>query len=293
MWRSAAELKCPMPFPELPFCYFPNKKGCYYGVNIRTNSLGFRDYEYSIEKPKNKKRIIFLGDSHTFGWGVAFDDIFPKRLERLLNREKNNYEVINMGLGNSNSVMQLKLFKWKGLQFKPDMVIVMYFINDTEPTPRRHLLPEHLVVRHSYFWAFLFDRFSKFSAHFIKTFRREIYYNNIYSQKNSRWLTSNERALTELINLCKKNNIKILIVNIPELYNFKNYPFKYATEYIKDLAKRQNIPFLDLLPSFSSHSPESLWVSLEDPHLNAKGHAIAAKAIYKKLLYEDIADKSS
>ena len=61
MWRYASELKQRLPYAKLPFHHFPNREGRYYGAEIRTNSLGFRDREYSIQKPGGRKRIIVLG----------------------------------------------------------------------------------------------------------------------------------------------------------------------------------------------------------------------------------------
>ncbi len=284
MWRYAAELKLPMPYSQLPFHHFPNKKGHYYGVDININSLGFRDREYTIEKTKNKKRIIFLGDSHTFGWGVPFEGLFTKQLEKMLNKKGDKYEVINMGVGNYNSTMELELFKLKGLKLDPDMVILMYFINDVEPIPRKKSFSEYFIIKHSYFFAFLFDRFSKSITRFDKNFTWDKYYSALYSSKNSQNLASNRKSIKELVELCKKNNIEILIVNIPELHMLKEYPFPYATEYIRGLAKEEDVPFLDLLPSFTEYEPKSLWVSLEDPHVNAKAHAIIAQQIYKEIL---------
>lgn len=288
MWRYASELKQPLPYTQLPFHHFPDKEGRYYGVNIKTNSFGLRDYEYNIEKPEGKKRIIFLGDSFTLGWGVPLETLFSKQIERMLNKRGNNYEVINMGAGNYNSTMETELFKLKGLGLNPDLVILMYFINDVEPVPRKISTPEYIVKKHSYFFAFLFDRYVKLRLRFDRDFEWSKYYSSLYSVENLKSLASNKESIKELIRLCKKNNIKLLIVNIPELRVLREYPFSFATEYIKGLAEETNVPFLDLLPSFAGHEPESLWTNLEDPHANAKANSITAQVIYKKILNEGL-----
>src|SRR5262249_12518020 len=44
------------------------------GVEYRTNSDGMRDdREYSVEKPPGYRRLVFLGDSFTFGSGVVLE----------------------------------------------------------------------------------------------------------------------------------------------------------------------------------------------------------------------------
>ena len=58
--------------------------------NVTTNSLGFRDEEVS---PKTSLRIVCVGDSVTFGWGVADPDTYPNLLEQEL-----GIDVINTGV---------------------------------------------------------------------------------------------------------------------------------------------------------------------------------------------------
>ena len=54
--------------------------------NVSLNSLGYRDFEYSQERPNNTFRILMLGDSMTFGSGIdKIPDTYPKQLEVLLN----------------------------------------------------------------------------------------------------------------------------------------------------------------------------------------------------------------
>lgn len=281
MFRHASELKQPLRNEKLPFCHFANRQGKYYGVTINTNSLGLRDYEYSLTKPINKKRIIFLGDSFTLGWGVPLEATFSKQLERILNEKDSRYEIINMGLGNSNSVMEVELFKLKGLQLRPDLVILMYFVNDVEPTPKM-LRVQYLILKDSYFLARLSSFFIKLRTIFDKNFNWHKYYKDLYSP-DSKGLLSAKEAIKSLANLCKNENIKLLIVNIPELHILKGYPFTFATQYIASLAKEEDIPFLDLYSSFVAYEPSSLWVSPEDTHANSKANSIIAEEIYKKL----------
>ena len=53
-------------FPDDPFGYF----GADRTIQYRCNSMGYRDKEYSVPKPKNTYRIVCLGDSCTLGVGV-------------------------------------------------------------------------------------------------------------------------------------------------------------------------------------------------------------------------------
>jgi hypothetical protein len=135
MWRYAVEFKQPLSTAELPFEHRSGKTGNFYGVTISTNSFGARGPEVPLAKPTGRKRILFIGDSYTLGWGVPFDATASRRLEQLLRSEKGAPEVVNMGVGNYNSTMEVELFKRRGLALNPDLVVLMYYINDAEEPP--------------------------------------------------------------------------------------------------------------------------------------------------------------
>ncbi len=70
-----------------------NKRGSF-STTFRTNSRGLRDKEYDLNKTEGKKRIVIVGDSFTWGFGVNDDEIYSERLESMLS----NTEVINLGV---------------------------------------------------------------------------------------------------------------------------------------------------------------------------------------------------
>lgn len=285
MWRYAVALKKPLPYKKLPFHHYANKEGDFYGVHIGTNSLGFRDNEIAAKK-KNKKRILLLGDSFTLGWGVPFEATFSELLENKLNEDGDSTEVINMGTCNYNSTMEVELFKLKGLQLNPDKVILMYFVNDAEPVPDKKKAVVYGLKKHSYLIALLFDRLVKLRAKYDQSFDWRKYYQSMY-EEGSASLAQNKKSIEELFHICKEKDIDVLVVSIPELRVFDDYPFDYATEYIHTLCEKHNVPFLDLLQTLSNQEPSSLWVSGEDFHANEKANFIIANEIYKRLKQEN------
>ena len=56
-------------------------------VQVKINSKGLRDNEYPYEKPDDTYRILMLGDSFTFGYGVNIEDTMAKVLEENLNKK--------------------------------------------------------------------------------------------------------------------------------------------------------------------------------------------------------------
>lgn len=76
------------PHPRLYWRLKPNQD-CFTKVDrqpVHINSQGTRGPEFSVAKPPGTFRILSLGDSRTFGWGVADADTYSRRLEELLKR---------------------------------------------------------------------------------------------------------------------------------------------------------------------------------------------------------------
>ena len=95
-------------------------------INVKHNSLGFRDSEYEFERQAGIKRIVVLGDSFTWGWGVNKEDIYTEKLETSLEKT----EVINMGVPGYGIAREYLLLNRYALKFKPDIVIVSFFLDD-------------------------------------------------------------------------------------------------------------------------------------------------------------------
>ena len=71
-------------------------------VDLQLNSQGFRN---NIDIDNKKKKILMLGDSMTLGWGA--NQTFSSILEKNIN---NNIQVLNAGIGNTNTYMQINNF---------------------------------------------------------------------------------------------------------------------------------------------------------------------------------------
>lgn len=128
-------------------------KGKYYKVNI--NSEGLRERELSFEKEKSVYRLLFLGDSVTYGLGVEEDATFVKIIKKLLNKERlrnversystiKKFETINAGISASFTTQEINLLNNIGLKYSPNMVILCFYLNDFAPTQYDTLLYDEL-----------------------------------------------------------------------------------------------------------------------------------------------------
>src|SRR5262249_19155124 len=79
-------------------------------------------------------RILGLGDSVMFGWGVAEEDSCLRQLERLL-RERQpavRWEVVVTAVPGYNTVMEVATLVDLGLALQPALVLLDIVGNDTE-----------------------------------------------------------------------------------------------------------------------------------------------------------------
>lgn len=100
--------------------------------SVKTNSIGYRGNEFSLNKNPNEKRILLEGDSFILGFGVKDDKVISTRLEELLNNKNNPFaqaKVINAGyaggFGPDGYFLHLKN---KGIKLDPDLVVFSVFV---------------------------------------------------------------------------------------------------------------------------------------------------------------------
>lgn len=106
-------------------------------VHYEINADGFRDRLRPQTKPPGTFRIVVMGDSIAFGYGVALEDSFAKRLETLLaaRAPARPIEVLSLGVNGYNPYTEAALFIDVGVRYQPDLVLVEFCINDlNDPT---------------------------------------------------------------------------------------------------------------------------------------------------------------
>lgn len=134
--------------PKLGWKLKPNEEAYSYVdgtiVRYKINSKGFRDNEFSYQKKAGVFRILLLGDSETFGYGLPLHKHFSKIIEGYFK----NVEVINLGVSGYGVDQELILLKNEGFKYQADLVIVGVFHYKSH----RHMYSE---------------RFGKSKPHFI------------------------------------------------------------------------------------------------------------------------------
>lgn len=100
-----------------------------FSFTANTNAIGIRDREVG-ERKRGRHRILAIGDSFTYGWGVDEEQAWPKVLERLLGEKKRDAEVFNLGCP-GGSVDAYALIAEKAIPLlKPDLVVIAVLQGD-------------------------------------------------------------------------------------------------------------------------------------------------------------------
>lgn len=97
---------------------------------VSTDANGLRAPLHAEEKPADAFRVMTLGCSTTFGWGVDDEQTYPARLEGILNQAGHAVEVINGGQPGHSSFQGLWLWERALARYKPDVVIFGYVVQD-------------------------------------------------------------------------------------------------------------------------------------------------------------------
>jgi len=118
--------------PGIVYELRPNARGRFVDQPLLINSQGLHDHEYSRRKEPGTFRIVGVGDSSLFGWGVPFEDSSLKVLERRLNKESRGqkFEVINFAVPGYNTAMEAETFVARCLEYSPDLVLLNFNTND-------------------------------------------------------------------------------------------------------------------------------------------------------------------
>ena len=131
--RPLALLIEPVPDDTLVYQLQSNLDIEFGHTRVHLNSGGMRDSgEYARERTPGTVRIVGLGDSGMFGWGVEQDEDYLSVLESNLNARTGGpkVEVLNFGTPGYNTQLEIELLKQKALAWSPDIVLFGWCVND-------------------------------------------------------------------------------------------------------------------------------------------------------------------
>jgi hypothetical protein len=121
--------------PQIGFTLRPDAELTAWGDTFRSNDLGYRSGPSA--KTADTLRVLFVGDSWTYGMGVSQEESFPKAFERVANRlvgatgrETRKVEAWTLALPGYNTFNEVAALWFFYGRLRPDAVVLCPVGND-------------------------------------------------------------------------------------------------------------------------------------------------------------------
>ena len=279
------------------------------GSWVETNSQGIRDeVEHQWAKPPGTIRILGIGDSFAFGWGVSLEETFLKKLEHQLKQMTGiDIETINAGVPQWDLNHYYIYLKNIGIRYSPDIIVLTYFFNDipqfiqeTIPADSEYTYQVH--YKGGFFRSSALFNFLKSQADHLRRknkLDRVDFLSTVEArrpeliQQSTHLLLSNShqvqarasfrilKTLLEKIQaVAQKINSHLVLLFVPDVAQIHHPELQYINQVLASLAHEMDIPFADVTSMFESVSdPRVYYLWPRDWHTNAKGHEKMAEAL--------------
>jgi len=271
-------------YPSNPRGYFEDGNR----VNYETNSAGFRDREFALEKTDSVTRIAFIGDSFGHGSGVHYEDMASVILENTLNKQFGcAVEVYNFSVGGYNTPDQAQVMREVVVDFEPDVVIIWYYLNDIGRSTSQYFGDEALVRQENPFLRFgrEFSVVAEFTAQQMQQL--------VQSQQSiadfigfyrSRLWDDVVVNLEDIVNTTQSIDAQPLLFIHPILYRLDDsYPYQTIHEQVRATSDELGFMTFDLLDALKGYPYRSLWVHEVDSHANEIGHRVTGEYAAEKI----------
>lgn len=265
-------------------------------VEYRVNSLGLRGPETPTEKPAGVRRVALLGDSIAFGYWVADEQGLARQLEAMLNDAGGaggRIEVLNFGVPGYNLEQELEALRSKALAFSPDVVVVVFCLNDLEGLFSYELglvqdraargrtwlgRAREWLIERSLLASWVEYRLTELEARRSYVKAKNPLEGRLYAEAVSQQRKALQGEFAVLRSLLASHEIPGLVVVVPVLGDrFERYPYRELHHAVVEAAEAESLGAVDLLDCFSSYAFRDLRVDVVHP--SPLGHRVAAHAV--------------
>lgn len=246
--------------PEIPYVMKPNLANARGQSDTRfnTDALGLRSQHpgtrYGAKQP-HEYRIAFMGDSFTFGQGVANEETFPQVVSNDLNAMQSQYRItaFNFGVSGYNVKTMADTLRYRAMALKPDLAVMCIIYADFDLnrtgvvdkygyTVTRHSTeylgsgPIKLLLRHLHLSYLGRDMLMKLRT-LLKPHRGE-------SIASPELIPESYRYVVDFKNIAEANGINYFVVTLPAINPADRQILKVQKQYDKDKIKYDDLFFL-------------------------------------------------
>jgi lysophospholipase L1-like esterase len=273
--------------PEMGHVLRPGQAAFTHNHPVWTNSSGLRD---GMQEAKPEAlRILALGDSQTFGNGLALDDTWPKQLERMLHKT----QVVNAGIPGTDTWQHEILLRRLLKITNPHVAVLAFYVNDVVPRPsvqglptptntwdKRlvYLLKRSAVVTWSYYKVFL--PWQARLSGWPNSAEEAVLMGKADLRAERGWQQV-EQSLAAMKELCDERGVKLLVAILPRRDQVSGaYPGRAYQTRAHAIAEAHGIEALDLVSSLSAEyhiKGEALFIPWDGHNSVVANHVIAER----------------
>lgn len=265
------------------------------GKEYNINSAGLRGEE--IPQKSDLPRIVAIGNSCTFGWGIPENETYINRLGALINDDPSlpKVEAINGAVPGYSSFQGRRFFLSDILPLKPDVVTIMFAWNDQWAAAGniadkdQQMPPEAIINVQNFLSRLKIYRLAKklilsaVEKPLEEKFDRE---NPVYRVS----IPDIYDNLNVIVQQCRREGITPILLTSPIPSLDKYYPpgkqslmhlyHQYYNQQIHSLARDTRTALIDLAAEFDRYNDLFDNAAMDPIHFNARGHQVAADMIF-------------
>lgn len=287
--------------------------------SIRTNSQGMRnDGDFSMQPTAGRPRLMIVGDSYSFGFGVSNEETYSYQLAKMMP----NWDVMNLAVSATGTDQHYLMYERHGEKFQPNIVLLGFYVLDYNrntysfrdyakplfvpqtngnlqlthvPVPK----PEDLIEQYRSGQKTIGGwHYSYFLATIKQLLSDRVKRDRSPESLGRRTLTGIMEKYAERV---KDNGATPVWVVFPIVDILEKDVSKYQeiSDFSKEEAKRLGMRVLDLEPIYRDYvtknpTAKSLWRPVEiGGHLSADGNLVSAKAIYAFLQEQGLLNQAN
>lgn len=276
----------------------------YGDIAYAINAEGYRDRDHDPRQVR--PRVLLLGDSVTFGLGVAQEKLYAACLESTLRAATSTaWDVINLAIFAYHTGLEREALREDGLKYRPRLIVTQFYMNDfstpgaIEPTARPSLGARLKGLRNKLlFSSNLYRRL--YQAVFGLAYRlthdsRRLHHpeklNRAEPEARVRYLAERPdvngipafRALAEIADLARLNGATFAVLLTPDEVQLFDPSYDVINERIAQFCAANGLALIDVLPRLRAQ-PEKHRLFLDGVHLTAEGHRVVAEELARELL---------
>lgn len=262
----------------------------WFDIYPKLNSLYCRDKEWAEGRQPGLRRIAFVGDSFTYGWGIndardRFTDIIQARFDA---QAPGKVEVMNVAWSGWGTGDHINAVHDMIQDYAVDEIVLCHLPNDIDSLlpvtpefdPKLPPKSRYINIDNSYLVNYLYHRvFARFTRSVVS------YWDWLADGYADATLwTRQEYQFEKILEQCRLNKVRLHVVLLPFLKTTgQRYDAAAVHSKVRAYFESRGIEVVDLFPTIANKDSKILVVNSHDPHPNEAANRLFADAIWNGL----------